>query len=112
MVLWTEWLNNQCQFEMEIKFEHGLAGMLCLDESTYQTASKLEMPLERELDSEGFKPLPWPAWKSHVNYRRHLYGDLGELNYTNIDTYYFVGSETVLLLDIADVEPEITVKKA
>lgn len=109
---WTEWLDNQCQFEMEIKFENGLAGLLSLDESTYQTASDLGMPLDSELDSGGFEPLPWPAWKSKLNYRKHLYGALGELNYTDFYSYYFVGSETVLLLDIADSEPKINVRNA
>lgn len=108
---WTEWLDNQCQFEMEIVFENGLAGLLCLDESTYQTACDLGAPQESELDSEGFEPLPWPAWKSEQNYRKRLYGALGELNYTDIYTYFLVGSDTVLLIDIADSEPTINIKQ-
>jgi len=109
---WTEWLNNECQFEMEVKFEEGLAGILCIDESTYQTTKLFGIPEESEINTQDFKPLPWPAWKSELNYRKHLYGELGEIIYTEIYTYYFVGSETVLLIDIADAEPVIKVKKA
>ncbi len=109
---WTEWRNNECQFEMELKFEEGIAGIFCLDESTYQTTRGLGFPAENEINSEGFKPLPWPAWKSELNYRKHFYGDLGEVSYTAMYSYYFVGSETVILIDIADSEAIINVKKA
>ena len=111
VLVWTEWLNNQRQFEMEIKFENGLAGLLCVDESIHQTVSNFELPLESELVSESFESLPWPAWKSELNYRKHLYGALGDLIYTAIYSYYLVGSDTVLLLDVADADPEITVRK-
>lgn len=97
---------------MEIKFDNGIAGVLCVDESTYQTTSGLGVPDEHEFDSKGFQPLPWPAWKSEVNYRKNLYGELGELTYEEMYSYYFVGSETVLLLDIADADPVIIVKKS
>ncbi|MCF6226713.1 MAG: hypothetical protein L3J22_10505 [Xanthomonadales bacterium] len=105
---WTEWLNNKCQFEMEVQFKEGIAGIYCFDESTYQTtAIHLGVPSEVELDKGGFKPIPWPAWKSELNYRKHLYGDLGAALYENMYSYYIVGSETVILLDVADSEPVI-----
>ena len=109
---WTEWLNNDCQFELELKFEEGVAGIFCLDESTYQTTHELGIPAGDEFHSQGFEPLPWPAWKSELNYRKHLYGALGELSYNKMHSYYFVGSETVLLIDIADSEAVIDIKKA
>ncbi len=109
---WTEWLNNECQFEMEVKFEDGIAGIFCLDESTYETTGDLGIPTGSELVSTGFEPIPWPAWKSELNYRKHLYGELGEISYTDVYSYYFVGSETVLLIDIADSEAIINVKKS
>jgi len=97
---------------MEIKFEDAIAGIFCFDESTYQTTRELGIPAENEFNSEGFKPIPWPAWRSELNYRKILYGELGEISYTDLYSYYFVGSETVLLVDIADSEAIINVKKA
>ncbi len=111
ILTWKEWKNNKSQFEMEIRFDDGIAGVLCLDESTYQTTRGLGIPDEHELDCEGFQPLPWPAWRSELNYRKSLYGELGEITYKEMYSYYFVGSETVLLLDIADAEPLINVTK-
>lgn len=96
---------------MEIGFEEGAAGVICLDESTCQTTGTLGISTENELDTEGFEPISWPAWRSEVNHRKHLYGHLGGLVYTDVYSYYFVGSETVLVLDIADSEAIIKVTK-
>lgn len=109
---WTEWRNNECLFEMELKFEEGIAGIFCFDESTYQTAGNFGIPSDNEIDACGSSPIPWPAWRSALNYRKHLYGDLGKVSYTDVYTYYFVASDTVLLLDVADAEASIDVKKS
>lgn len=111
IINWTEWRNSECRFEMELQFV-GIAGIFCFDESTYQTAKNLGIPSENEIDACGFAPIPWPAWRSTLNYRKHLYGALGEVNYIDVYTYYFVGSDTVLILDVADSEAAIDVKKA
>ena len=111
-ISWTEWLHNKCQFEMIITFEGGIAGLITVDESTYSTTQGLGIPGEEEFDAKDFAPIPWPAWKSERNYRKPLYGDLGKLCYRDLYTYYLVGNETVLLLDIADSEPVIKVKNA
>jgi hypothetical protein len=97
---------------MVISFEGGIAGVFAIDESTYSTTEGIGIPGEEEFDAKDFEPLPWSAWKSERNYRKHLYGILGDVSYRDLYTYYFVGSETVLLLDIADSEPEIDVKKS
>lgn len=110
MLTWSEWFDNECRFRMEVRFENGLAGLFCFDESVYQTAEDaLGVPAETELDWKNFSPIPWPAWISEPNYRKHLYGDLGELFYDIVYSYYIVGSETVLLFDIADSEPVVNV---
>jgi len=77
---------------LEIEFDGGLAGF-------------------HAFDSGDFKPLPWPFWRSESNDRIRLYGDLGQISYGNIDTYYLVGADTVLWFDIADCTPTITVKR-
>ena len=81
---WTEWRSQACQFEMEIKFDNGVAGLFCVDESTYQTTEEFVLPNESEIDPSDFKPIPWPAWRSELNFRKHLYGELGELNYIEL----------------------------
>lgn len=110
-ISWTEWLHNKCQFEMVISFEGGIAGVFAIDESTYGTTENLGIPGEEEFDAKDFDSLPWPAWKSERNYRKQLYGILGDVSYRDLYTYYFVGSETILLLDIADSKPQIDIIK-
>ncbi|HEB92315.1 MAG TPA: hypothetical protein ENI94_02390 [Gammaproteobacteria bacterium] len=111
-VSWAEWFNNTCRFEMEITFKEGIAGIFCFDESTYQTTNAQCLPTDNEMDGTGFSSIPWPAWKSTLNYRKPIYGELGELIYSDVFSYFFVGGETVLLIDIADSEAIVDVKKA
>ncbi len=49
---WTEWLDKECQFEMELKFEEGITGIFCLDESTYQTTAEFGLPAEPEINAQ------------------------------------------------------------
>lgn len=101
------WMTGAAGLKLSILFEEGLAGFHAFDESTYQSVEDLLGP--NLLDGEGFDHLPWPFWISRSNDRINLYGDLGQLCYKHIDTYWLVGAETVLWFDIADAEPKVSI---
>jgi hypothetical protein len=90
----------------EIVFQRGLAGLLIVDESSYMS-SDLGLPVPSQFADAAAPRLPWPAWYESESPRMALYGDLGRLIYTQITSYYLVGGDVALLLDIADCEPAI-----
>jgi len=98
------------EIRLEIVFHDGLAGLVAVDESAYQSAGGLGLPVPAMLYSSGFSSLPWPAWKEANTSRAQLYGDLGKVCYRLMDSYWFVGTDTVLLIDVADCEPLVTMK--
>ena len=105
VVHWTGASGPVQQFD--ITFEDGLAGLVAVDESTYATTCGCGLPRPEQFDASGFPPLPWPAWKEENSPRAEVYGDLGRLHYTRIDSYYLSGANFVLLLDVADCVPRI-----
>jgi len=99
------WMTGALGLILEIQFEEGLAGFHAYDESTYQSVEGLPGP--NDFDISDFKPTPWPFWVSDSNDRIQLFGDLGEISYEKIDTYYLVGGDTVLWFDVSDCEPSV-----
>jgi hypothetical protein len=104
---WEEWRNQVCEFRMKIHFADGLVGHLAADESIHFAAPFF--PSEEVLIHDSETELPWPAWVSDKNFRLPLYTDYAASIYNSLVSYYFHGSETVLLLDINDAEPEIEI---
>lgn len=106
-VTWEEWYDRSCQFRMRIHFADGFVGHLAADESIHFEVAGF--PKEEELIKDGKTQLPWPAWRSEKNYHLAAYGDVGAIYYKSLVTYYLHGSETVLMFDINNAEPQITV---
>lgn len=104
---WEEWRNQVCEFSMRIHFADGLVGHIATDESIHFVAPYF--PSEDNLINDAGVELPWPAWISDKNYRLPLYTEYATTIYKSVVSYYFHGSETVLLLDINDSEPEIEI---
>lgn len=100
------WMTGAAGLKLSITFEEGLAGFHAFDESTYQSVEGLPGP--NLLDGKNFNHLPWPFWISPANDRISLYGDLGQICYEHIDTYWLVGAETVLWFDVADAAPHVS----
>jgi hypothetical protein len=97
------------KFELDIHFE-GVAGLLIVDESVFQTSLTLGLPKPCDFDVGDFAPTPWPIWKEEATSRSSLYGDLGRISYKSMDAYYIVGCDTVMLLDVADNEPRVSMR--
>jgi hypothetical protein len=99
------------KFELDIHFDECVAGLIVVDESVYQSSSIVGLPGPSDFDDGGFSPIPWPMWKEMATPRVSLYGDLGRVTYKSMDSYYIVGCDTVVLLDVADGEPRISVRE-
>jgi hypothetical protein len=107
LIHWTETFGPATCFD--IAFDNGLAGLIAVDESTYASVRSYGLPAPDQFDAPDFTPLPWPVWREVNSGRAKLYGDLGGLSYTALDSYWFSGGNVVLLIDVADCMPRITV---
>ncbi|BCT93694.1 hypothetical protein LYSHEL_27210 [Lysobacter helvus] len=91
---------------MRIAFEQCLASLMLWDESP------IDFPPGR-LPHESFDPShsdPCSAWVERSSAVRDQYGEYGQMLYKRIDRYYFIGQSTVVLLDVADAEPTVTIE--
>jgi hypothetical protein len=95
--------------EIEIEFADCIAGLLVIDESVYQSSLAFGLPKASDFEFGRFAPIPWPLWKEAATPRSALYGDLGRGSYKSMDSYYIVGADTVMLVDVADDEPSISI---
>ena len=98
------------KLELDLHFHECIAGLLIFDESVYQSTSIAGLPKPSDLDAQEFARIPWPIWKEAATPRTNLYGDLGRSSYKSMDSYYIVGCDTVMLVDVADGEPHISVR--
>ena len=101
-----EYENESLLFEMEILFQD-LVGIQIVDESTFQTMKDLSYPENDDIDNENqeFSPL----WKSTSNYRRDVYGVLGEALYDELYSYWIIGNTFVYLIDTQESEPIVKI---
>jgi hypothetical protein len=100
----SSWLDQTCIAALELMFEHSIAGLYVYDETT-NFAGQVAMP---EADSfAGGSHWAHPLWLDRSGSRLALYGAYGAMNYKYISSYCFVGQSIVVVLDIADKEPEI-----
>lgn len=97
-IIRSQWINQECVDAMTIEFSHGIAGLFMFDETTdrsavYSPENTLAFDLST-FDSDGSE-----AWIEENSPRKALYGELGELFYEKIDSYYFVGQSINFLID-------------
>ena len=83
-----------------------VASLLVVDESTCASASDLGLPLPEQFETS---PERCHVWREAGSGRKALFGDLGALLYEHIDTYYIVGGNVVLLIDVTDA-PEVAMQ--
>jgi len=83
---------------MMIEFSHGIVGLFMFDETTDRTAihsPENTLAFDHSMsDSDGCE-----AWVEENSPRKALYGELGELLYEKIDSYYFEGQSINFLID-------------
>jgi len=108
--LLVHWETNFAPIQrFDIGFDDALAGLVAIDESTYASTRDYGLPGPDEFDGTDFAALPWFVWKEEDSTRASLYGDLGSITYRKIDSYFFYGGDVVLLIDVADCVPRISV---
>jgi len=105
-IVWEEWRNGQCIFKMQVAFDQCLASLMLWDESPIDFPPG-KLP-ENAFDSSDAEPCS--AWVERSSEIREQYGEYGQMLYKRIDRYHFIGQSTVVLLDIADAEPTVTIE--
>lgn len=97
-IIRSQWINKECVDAMTIEFTHGIVGLFMFDETTdrsaiYSPENTLAFD-HSTIDSDGCE-----AWFEENSPRKALYGELGELFYEKIDSYYFLGQSINFLID-------------
>ena len=96
---------TSCFAAFDFKFRHALAGLYVFDETT-NFEGQVAMPQEQDFLDGASRA--HPLWLDRSGSRLSLYGEYGAMNYKNLSSYCFIGQSIVVVLDIADAEPEIT----
>jgi hypothetical protein len=89
---------------MCVHFENSVAGLYLIDESVEVTSTYSSLPQEF-----GNSDATWRGcemWVEENSARIELYGALGRANYKQLNSYYMVGQDVVLVVD-AEREPAV-----
>ena len=106
-VIWEEWVNGECVFKMRVEFGPTLANLRIWDESSVGFDSQ---PPVSNLQFDPNEPGHYNAHLELDSSVRETYNEYAQMLYERIDRYYFWGQEIVLLLDVADAQPVVTVE--
>lgn len=97
-IMRTQWLNKECIEAITIEFSHGIVGLFMFDETTDRTAIySPENTLKFDHSTTGSHGCE--TWIEEDSPRKALYGELGEMFYEKIDSYYFLGQSINFLID-------------
>ncbi|WP_290886407.1 hypothetical protein [Arenimonas sp.] len=106
-VVWDEWVNGVCVFRMRAAFGPSLASLRIWDESSVGFD-----PQPPVADSE-FDPNEPGHYNAHVEHASAVlesYNEYARMMYKRIDRYFLWGQEIVVMLDIADCDPVVTIE--
>jgi hypothetical protein len=106
-IIWHEWVNGVCVFKMKVEFGPSVADLRIWDESAAGFNS--EPPVA---DSRFDPDEPGQYW-AHVETNSAIlqhYNEYAQTLYQRIDRYFFWGQEIVVLLDVADAHPVVTIE--
>jgi hypothetical protein len=100
-----QWTNRVCISGIRIHFEQSIAGIYVVDESV--EVSTNFTTLSSEFDQSDPMTRGCNVWIEEASSRIELYGDLGKINYRQLNSYCIRGQDIVLVVD-AEHQPIVT----